>query len=97
TLPSMALAAFCVAIAFCFTSGLVAIVAQVVTATMMLAYALTGFAVLHTLTLRLKSRAVWLSCTYCVVLVFVWPVVVMAVLGLADAVFAIRRRYLKAR
>jgi hypothetical protein len=97
TLPTMSLAAFCVAIAFCFTSGLVAIVAQVVAATMMLAYALTGFAVLHTLTMRLKSRAVWLSCTYCVVLVFVWPVVVMAVLGIADAVFAIRRRYLKAR
>jgi hypothetical protein len=63
----------------------------------MLAYALTGFAVLHTLTAALKTRAVWLSCTYCLVLVFVWPVVVMAAVGLADAVFGIRQRFLNSR
>jgi hypothetical protein len=45
----------------------------------------------------LKTRAIWLSCTYCLVLVFVWPVVVMAVVGLADAVFGIRQRFLNSR
>src|SRR6202022_1508894 len=53
----MTLAALCVAVAFCFTGGLLAILAQIVTAALMMAYALTGFAVLHTLTLALKSRA----------------------------------------
>jgi hypothetical protein len=96
-LPPMTLAALCVAVAFCFTGGLLAIVAQIVTAALMMAYALTGFAVLHTLTLALKSRALWLSCIYAIVMVFGWPVLAMVVLGLADAVFGIRQRYLQGR
>jgi hypothetical protein len=96
-LPPMTLAALCVAIAFCFSGGLLAILAQIVTATLMMAYALVGFAVLHTLTLALKNRAVWLGCTYVVVAVFGWPVLAMVALGLADAVFGLRRRYLQGR
>ncbi len=57
-LPPMTLAALCVAIAFCFAGGLLALVAQVVTTALIMAYALTGFAVLHTVTLALKSRRV---------------------------------------
>ena len=96
-LPPMTLVALCVAIAFCFTGGLLAILALIVTATLMVAYALTGFAVLHTLTLALKSRALWLGCTYAIMLVFGWPVLAMVVLGLADAIFGFRQRYLRAR
>jgi hypothetical protein len=96
-LPPMTLAAFCVAIALCFGGGLLSIMARIVAAALMMAYAFTGFAVLHTLTLALKSRALWLGCTYAVVVVFSWPILVMAVLGLADAIFAIRRRYLQGR
>jgi len=96
-LPPMTLAALCVAVAFCFSGGLLAILAQIVTAALMMAYALTGFAVLHTVTLALKSRALWLSCTYAIVMVFGWPVLAMVVLGLADAVFGIRQRYLQGR
>jgi hypothetical protein len=91
----MTLAALSAAIAFCFAGGLLAVLAQIVSAALMMAYALTGFAVLHTLTLALKSRAVWLSAVYAVVLVFGWPVIAMLVLGLADAVFGFRRRYLQ--
>jgi hypothetical protein len=96
-LPPMTLAALCVAIAFCFSGGLLAIVAQIVTAALMMAYALTGFAVLHTLTLALKSRALWLGCTYAIMVVFGWPVLAMVVLGLADAIFGFRQRYLQGR
>jgi Predicted membrane protein (DUF2232) len=96
-LPPMTLVALCAAIAFCFTGGLLAILALIVTAALMVAYALTGFAVLHTLTLALKSRAVWLGCTYAIMLVFGWPVLAMVVLGLADAIFGFRQRYLRAR
>jgi hypothetical protein len=96
-MPAMTLAAICVAIAFCFTGGLIAILAQIVTAALMMAYALIGFAVLHTLTLALKSRALWLGCVYAIVVVFGWPVLAMVVLGLADAVFGFRLRYLQGR
>jgi hypothetical protein len=94
-LPPMTLAALALALAFCFSGGLAAMLAQIASAALMMAYALTGFAVLHTLTLAMKSRALWLSGTYAVVLVFGWPVLAMVGLGLADAVFGFRQRYLQ--
>ncbi|MEY9184219.1 hypothetical protein ABIG06_005808 [Bradyrhizobium sp. USDA 326] len=96
-LPPMTLVALCIALALCFTGGLPAIVAQIATAALMMAYALTGFAVLHTLTLALKSRTFWLGSTYAVVVVFGWPVIAMVILGLADAVFGFRERFLRSR
>ena len=96
-LPPLTLAALCAALAFCFAGGLVAILAQIIATVLMMAYALTGLAVLHTLTLALKSRALWLGCTYAIVVMFVWPVLAMAVLGLADAIFGLRQRYLRGR
>ena len=96
-LPPMTLVALSVALAFCFIGGLVALFAQIVTTALMMAYAFAGFAVLHTLTLALKSRAFWLSCTYAIVVVFGWPVLAMIALGLADAVFGIRQRYPRGR
>ncbi len=96
-LPPLTLAALCVAIAFCFSGGLLAILAQIVTAAMLIAYALTGFAVLHTLTLGRKNRALWLTCTYATVVVFSWPILAMVILGIADALLGIRQRYLQGR
>jgi hypothetical protein len=96
-LPPMTLAALAVAIAFCFAGGLLAILAQIVTASLMMAYAITGFAVLHTVTQALKSRALLLGGTYAVVMVLSWPILAMAALGLADAIFGIRQRYLRGR
>ena len=65
----MTLVALCVALAFCFTGGLLAMFAQIAAGALLMAYALTGFAVLHTLTLALRSRAVWLGCSYAVIVV----------------------------
>lgn len=96
-LPPMTLAALCVAVAFSFAGGMPALLAQIVTTALIMAYALTGFAVLHTLTLTLKSRAFLLGCTYAIAVMFVWPVLLMAIVGLADAAFGFRRRYLQRR
>jgi hypothetical protein len=96
-LPPMILAVLSAAIAFCFVGGLLAILAQTVAAALVMAYALVGFAVLHTVTLTLKNRALWLSCSYAIVTVFGWPMLAMAALGLADAVFGLRQRYLQGR
>jgi hypothetical protein len=97
TLPPMTLAALSLALALCFTGGLLAMLGQIASAALMMAYALIGFAVLHTLTLAMKSRALWLSGVYAIVLVFGWPVVAMVGLGLADAIFGFRQRYLQRR
>jgi hypothetical protein len=96
-LPPMTLVTLCIAVALCFSGGLSAMLAEVVTSALMMAYALTGFAVLHTVTQTLRSRAFWLGSTYAVVVMFVWPVLAMVVLGLADAVFGFRQRYLRQR
>jgi hypothetical protein len=96
-LPSMTLVALSIALAFCFAGGLPALLAQIVATALMMAYAFTGFAVLHTLTLALKSRAFLLSCTYAIVMMFGWPVLAMVALGVTDAVFGIRQRYLRTR
>ena len=96
-LPPMTLVALSVALAFCFVGGLTAMLAQIATAALMMAYALIGFAVLHTLTLSLNSRGFWLCCAYAVVVTFGWPVLAMIALGLADAVFGIRQRYLRGK
>jgi len=97
-LPPMTLAALSAAVAFCFTGGLAAMFAQTITVALLMAYALTGLAVLHTLTLGLKSRALWLSCAYAVLVVSAgWLVLTMMILGLADAIFGLRRRYLRGR
>jgi hypothetical protein len=96
-LPSMTLVALSIALAFCFAGGLPALLAQIAATALMMAYAFTGFAVLHTLTLALKSRAFLLSCTYAIVMMFGWPVLAMVALGVTDAVFGIRQRYLRTR
>jgi Predicted membrane protein (DUF2232) len=97
TLPPMTMVALCVALAFSFSGGLLALVAQVASSALLMAYALTGFAVLHTLTLASPGRAVWLGITYVIMLALIWPVIVMVVLGLADAMFGFRERYLRSR
>ncbi len=96
-LPTITIAALVAAIACCFAGGLLAIFAQVVTAGLSIAYAMTGFAVLHTLTLAMKSRTLWLGCAYAVVAGFAWALLIVALLGLADAVFGLRERYLRKR
>ena len=96
-LPPITLAAISAAIVLCFVGGLIALTAQTLLAALLMAYALMGFAVLHTLTLALKHRALWLSCSYTIVVVFSWPLLVVAALGLADAVFGLRQRFLRSR
>jgi hypothetical protein len=96
-LPPMTLVVLSIVLAFCFVGGILAMFAQIVATALMMAYALTGFAVLHTLTLALKGRVIWLCCAYAVVVTFGWPVLAMIALGLADAIFGIRQRYLRGR
>jgi hypothetical protein len=96
-LPPWTIAVLGLSVAFCFLGGLPTMLAQILTAGCSIAYAMSGFAVLHTLTLTMKSRTFLLSCTYAVVAAFAWALLPIALLGLADAVFGLRQRYLRSR
>ena len=93
TLPPMTLVALSVAIALTFQGGLIGIFSMIVSAVLLMAFALTGFATLHTMTLGLKNRALWLGSAYGLVIFMVWPVFALVVLGLADAFFGLRDRF----
>jgi hypothetical protein len=97
TLPPMTLVVLCVAIAFAFTGGLFALIAKIGAGALLSAYMLTGFAVMHTVTLAVKNRGLWLACTYAVTILFVWPLLTMVALGLADSLFGFRERFLRTR
>ncbi|MBV8697481.1 DUF2232 domain-containing protein [Bradyrhizobium sp.] len=97
TLPPITLAVLCVAIALGFSGGLIAILGRVMATALMMTYAMVGFAALHTLTLTLKNRAFWLGSVYAIVVLFVWPVLAVVVLGVADAMFGLRQRFLRRR
>ena len=96
-LPPMTLVALCGTLAFCFAGGAVSIAAQIMTAALLMVYGLVGLAVIHTLTLHSKSRAFLLSCTYGILVLLPWTIILMTVLGLADAIFGLRQRYLRGK
>lgn len=93
TLPRMVLGALLVAVVLCFTGGLLAMLAQIVSAALLMAYAITGFAVLHTVTQAFSGRAFMLGAAYAGTLFIGWPLIGMIGLGLADAVLGIRQAY----
>lgn len=93
TLPKMVLGALLVAVVLCFTGGLLAMIAQIVSAALLMAYAITGFAVLHTVTQAFSGRAFVLGAAYAGTLFIGWPLIGMIGLGLADAVLGIRQAY----
>jgi Predicted membrane protein (DUF2232) len=97
TLPTTTIAVLFAAIVCCFSGGLLAMMAQLLTTGLSIAYAMTGFAVLHTVTLAMKSRTLLLGCVYAVVAGFAWALLAVALLGLADAVFGLRQRYLRSK
>jgi hypothetical protein len=97
TLPTFAPALVAVAIAGTFLPDLAGILSGIVAASLLTAYAILGFAVLHTITHGIGNRALALAGTYAAVVVFGWPVLAMSLLGLADAAFNIRARVAQKR
>jgi hypothetical protein len=85
------------AIAGSFFSGLFGIVAGVLAACLLMAYAVLGFAVLHAITRDMDGRAVMLGGVYAAVLVLGWPVLLTALVGLADTALDIRGRVARKR
>ena len=85
------------AIAGSFLPGLIGTSSGALAASMLMAYAILGFAVLHNISRGIKSRMLLLGGTYAAVLVLGWPALLMMMLGLADAALDIRGRVARRR
>jgi hypothetical protein len=57
-----------------------------------MAFAVVGFALLHTVTRGQTSRPLLIGSAYASVMVFGWPVLLIALLGLADTFLGLRAR-----
>lgn len=93
--PGAAHAAFAVALAVSFLPGLIGSAAAIVSAAMMMAYGILGFSVLHAVTRQNRGRVFILTGAYFAVLVIGWPILLMTLIGLADAIFDFRARFAK--
>jgi hypothetical protein len=93
TFPSFAPKVFAGAVAATFLPGLLGLIGGVFVASLLLAYALLGFAVVHSITLGVAGRGAMLTGLYFLVMVFSWPLLlVMSVLGLVETMLALRAR-----
>jgi hypothetical protein len=93
TLPGFTPALLAAAIGGSFLPDLPGMLAGVLAASLFMAYALMGFAVLHAITRGMGGRAFALVGAYFAVVVFGWPILAMSLLGLADTAFGIRARF----
>jgi hypothetical protein len=90
--PPFAPTVLAIAVAGTFMPDLIGLISGVFTATLLLAYALLGFAVVHVLTASFAGRGFMLSGLYFIVLLFGWPIVLMSLLGLLETIAALRAR-----
>jgi len=97
TFPRPLTAALAVAVGLSFLGSLIGIISGVVSASLLMAYGVLGFAVLHAITHGMASRFFLLGGVYAAVLVFGWPVLVLCLLGLIEAVIDLRARIARKR
>ena len=90
TLPRFAPAILGAAVVGAFLPQLTGIVSGLFACTMLMAFALLGLVVLHQTTLGLNGRSFVLGGTYALIAVFAWPLLLIALVGLADSAFDIR-------
>jgi hypothetical protein len=92
TFPKLTLPALAVAVGLSFFDSMVGILAEVVTAGLLMAYGVLGFAVLHTLTRGVRSRPFVLGGTYVSVMILGWPILVLSLLGIFETAYEWRAR-----
>ncbi len=97
TFPRALIAALAIAVVLSFVGGLIGIVAGVLSASLLMAYGVLGFAVLHAITQGMDARIFLLGGVYAAVLVFGWPVLALCLLGLIEAAIDLRARVARKR
>ena len=75
-----------------YLQDLIGTVGAVLAASLLVAYAVLGLAVVHATTRGLNGRSFVLAGIYASVAVFGWPALLLSVLGLVDLVVDFRRR-----
>ena len=95
--PSATPLALAAAFGGSFVPGTVGLAAALPAASLLMAYAVLGFAVLHGITRHLPNRGAVLFGVYAAVAVFGWPVLLMTLLGLIDTALDLRGRVAAAR
>jgi hypothetical protein len=93
--PAYAPALIAAAVAVSFIPGLIGSFGTVFTASLLMAYAILGLAVMHAITRGMNARPFALGGLYAVLLFFGWPVLLLSMLGLADTAFDIRGRAMR--
>ena len=97
TFPRPIAALLAAAVVLSFAGGLVGLVANVLAASLLLAYGVLGLAVLHAITQKIASRAFLLGGIYAALFVFGWPMLALCLLGLIDTAFDLRTRVIARR
>jgi hypothetical protein len=92
TFPTPVAAVLAIAVALSFFGGMIGIFAGVLSASLIIAYGALGLAVLHAITRGMNARLFLIGSVYGAVIVFGWPVLVLALLGIVDAVIGLRAR-----
>jgi len=92
TFPAYAPVLLGLAVAATFAPGLVGVLGGILTASLLMAYAVLGFAVVHALTRGINARGLVLGGIYGAVILFGWPMLAMTLLGLAETAFGFRGR-----
>jgi hypothetical protein len=95
--PPLFGAALALAAALSIARGIIGSNAGVFTASLLIAYGILGFAVLHAVTHGTKARGFLLGGAYAAVMVFGWPMLAMCLIGMIDAVFDLRGRLARKR
>ncbi len=76
-----------------FLHSIVGLTAGVLTACLLMAYALLGLAVLHHVTRAIALRGLILGIAWGLLIVLGWPVMILALIGLADGLLNLRGRF----
>jgi hypothetical protein len=97
TFPKMTLPALAAAVGLSFFDSMVGILAEVVTAGLLMAYGILGFAVLHTITQGVRSRPFLLGGLYASVMIIGWPILVLSLLGIFETAYELRARMARKR
>ena len=97
TLPPATPGLLAVAIGASFLPDLLGVLAGAFAASLLMAFAMLGLAVLHAITRGMSSRALVLAAVYAAAVVLGWPVLAMSILGLAETAFNIRGRVARRR